>query len=197
MLSAAHAEDLDEADRRTRASGFTAGGPANLGLLYDLVLDVTDPSSDPRATGRIVETGVAAGWSSLAILLALGRTRGRLWSTDLLYPYLSDGAAWVGVAVPDRLRAAWTLVEGADRDVLPGVLAESAPIDLAHYDSDKSYDGARWAYELLWDALRPGGVLVADDVGDHLAFRDFSRRVGVSGSVIRDGKKFQGVLVRP
>lgn len=191
-----YAEDLREADLRVRRVGVTVGGAANLNLLYELTLQTTSRKLDHRATGNVVETGVAAGWSSLAILLALERTGGRLASTDLPYPYLSHDRDWVGVAVPERLKPNWRLTRGADRDVLPQVVAEAAPFDLAHYDSDKSYRGARWAYELLWDSLRPGGVLIADDISDHLAFRDFSREIGVRGSVIPDGEKFQGILHR-
>jgi predicted O-methyltransferase YrrM len=196
-LNREHADELREADLRVRQAGVPVGGAANLNMLYELTIQTTSCELDHRATGNVVETGVAAGWSSLAILLALERTGGRLWSTDLPYPYLSQDFEWIGVAVPDRLKPIWRLTRGADRDVLPEVLAEAAPCDLAHYDSDKSYRGARWAYELLWDSLRPGGVLIADDIGDHLAFRDFSRQIDVPGAVIADGKKFQGLLLRP
>lgn len=172
-------------------------GPANVDLLHFLVRDYADPSREPEAAGTVVETGVAAGWSSFAILLALEGTGARLWSTDLAYPYIPGAAAWVGVAVPERLRGEWTLTRGPDREVLPAILSECGPVDLAHYDSDKSYSGALWAYGCLWDALRSGGLLIADDIGDHLAFRDFSDRVGVHPTVIRDGNKFQGLLVKP
>jgi predicted O-methyltransferase YrrM len=189
LLSSTHAEDLAAASDRVAALGSPVGGAANLDLLYDFVAELR-----PQ---RVVETGVAAGWSSLAILLGLERTGGRLWSTDLPYPYLSGEGDWVGVAVPDRLRKNWDLRSGSDRERLPEVLADAGPIDLAHYDSDKSYAGALWGYRHLWDALRPGGVLVIDDVGDHLALRDFAADVGCTPTIVRDGTKFQGFMVRP
>lgn len=184
-------EELEEARRRVEAVGFPVGGAANLELLYDHVLDL--------GAYRVVETGVAAGWSSLAILLGLERLEhdeARLWSTDLPYPYRASEADWVGVAVPERLRGRWELLRGADRDTLPAALEAAGTIDLAHYDSDKTPAGATWAYGMLWEALRPAGVLVVDDVGDHLAFRDFARHVGVTPVVIRDDRKFQGLLTK-
>lgn len=187
-LTDRHADELAAAELRVRAVGSSVGGAANLGLLHDHVLDLE--------ASRVVETGVAAGWSSLAILLGLEQRDARLWSTDLPYPYLSSEQDWVGVAVPEHLRDRWELLRGADRDTLPVALAAAGTIDLAHYDSDKTPAGASWAYGLLWEALRPAGVLLADDVGDHLAFRDFARRVGVTPTIIRDGRKFQGMLVK-
>ena len=173
------------------------GGGGNIDLLYELVLQYSDPALDERSTGRVVETGIAAGWSSLAILLALKPRAGELWSTDLPYPFLKGAADWVGCAVPEDLTGSWHIHRGADRDVLPKVLAAAGRIDLAHYDSDKSYSGALWAYGELWRALRSGGILVADDIGDHLAFRDFSASVEVRPTLVRDGNKFQGMLVKP
>ncbi len=54
----------------------------------------------------------------------------------------------------------------ADREGLPRALREAAPVDLAHYDSDKSPQGRAFAYAAIWQALREGGILVSDDVGD-------------------------------
>lgn len=187
-LTERHAAELATATTRVEAVGFPVGGAANLELLYDHVLDLQ--------ASRVVETGVAAGWSSLVILLGMQQRDARLWSTDLPYPYRSSEQDWVGVAVPDHLQDRWELLRGADRDTLPVALEAAGTIDLAHYDSDKTPGGASWAYGLLWEALRPGGVLLADDVGDHLAFRDFARHVGGAPTVIRDGRKSQGMLVK-
>lgn len=188
---------LTEAEARVRGLPVQVGGGGNIDILYEIVARNSDPAIDERATRRVVETGIAAGWSSLAILLALEPRDGRLYSTDLPYPFLRQSADWVGCAVPGDLRDSWHIFRGPDREVLPLALQEAGRIDVAHYDSDKSYAGAMWAYRKLWEALRDGGVLIADDVGDHLAFRDFAATVQVVPTVVRDGKKFQGLLVKP
>ncbi len=183
-------DEVAEARLRVVAAPLRFGGSGNVDLIYELCEEIE--------ARRVVETGVAYGWSSLAILTSIVPRGGHLWSTDLPYPYLR-GAEWVGVAVPNIYRDYWTLLSGPDREQLPVALAAAGPgtLDLAHYDSDKSYAGASWGYAQLYEALRPGGVLVADDIDDHLGFRDFTEQVGVEPTVIAYGGGHQGVIRKP
>ena len=145
---------------------------------------------------RILETGVAFGWSSLAILLAIrGVPDARLVSTDMPYLWLKADA-WVGAAVPEELKPLWVLYRAPDRVALPQALAHG-PFDLCHYDSDKSFAGRSWAYPQLWAALRPGGAIMSDDVGDNLAWRQFCESIGHDGLIVRKRSGFVGVLVKP
>jgi predicted O-methyltransferase YrrM len=164
------------------------GGPAHLELLRHLVRS--------KKPSRVVETGVAAGWSSLAILSAMEDVgAGHLTSVDMPYPKRQNEAL-VGCVVPQKLKARWTLVRLPDRDAIPGILKDG-PIALAHYDSDKSHQGRTFAYEQFWNALEPEGLLFSDDVEDNLAFSDFARRVGRTPWVIeKDPGNFAGILVR-
>jgi predicted O-methyltransferase YrrM len=174
---------------RAAACPMALGGPGNLDLLYSLC--------EAIEARRVVETGVAYGWSSLAILLSLqSRSDARLFSIDLPYfKYRND--RWVGVVVPPELRSAWTLYRMADREGLPRALRAAGQVDLVHYDSDKSVEGRLFAYPLMWQSLRAGGIFVSDDVNDNLAFRDFSAEVGLDPVVVRNGNKHQGLLVKP
>ena len=194
-LRATHPEVWVEAEVRVGKSRERSGS-GNAELLYELTQQFADRRRTPEAFGTVVETGVALGWSSLAILLALEGSEGRLWSTDLPYPYVPGAADRVGLAVPSWLRDRWILRRGSDCEILPQILVECGPVDLAHYDSDKSYSGALWAYDQLWSALRIGGMLIADDVSDHMAFHDFAVRVGRRPKIVRDAAKFQGLLVK-
>ena len=168
---------LAAAEMRVNAARGGMGGGADIDLLYSLciALDAT----------RVLETGVAFGWSSLAILSAIApRAGARLVSIDL--PYLGANLDdLVGLAVPSNLKEGWTLRRGADRDELPGAIAAVRPIDIAHYDSDKSYLGRWWAYPLIWEGLRDGGLLISDDVEDNLAFLDFSEALGVAPLIVQ------------
>jgi predicted O-methyltransferase YrrM len=161
---------------RVSAARDGMGGGADIDLLYSLCLAFN--------AARVLETGVAFGWSSLAILSAIARRPGAiLTSVDL--PYLGANLDdLVGLAVPNDLRAGWSLRRGADRDELPQAIADIRPIDLAHYDSDKSYAGRRWAYPLIWDGLRDGGLLMSDDVEDNLAFLDFAADISVEPLIV-------------
>lgn len=183
-----------EADRSRKACPVEMGAPGDLDLLYHL-------ANTSRAR-RIIETGVAFGWSSLVLLLSVAEhADGSVVSTDMPY-VMRFGDEWVGCVVPDRLRARWQLLRYPDREGLPRALRYLPEIDLCHYDSHKSYRARLWAYPLLWNALRPGGYLVSDDIGDDQGFRVFCEQVGavptvVSGRTSTSTLKYVGVLRKP
>jgi predicted O-methyltransferase YrrM len=180
---------FNNAERTASECPAEMGGPGDLDLLYW--------SAEYLSASRVVETGVACGWSSLAILLSLQRRQGaRLFSTDMPYPNRKS-APYIGCVVPAELRSYWSLLKWPDRHALPKALNEAGAIDMCHYDSDKSHDGRMWAYSILWRALRPGGFFISDDIEDNVAFGEFSRRVASDPIVIKKGDKFIGVLVKP
>lgn len=163
------------------------GGPGDIDLLYAAVVLL--------GAERVVETGVAYGWSSLAVLAGLEeRDRGQLASVDMPYPKLNN-EAWVGVAVPERLRARWVLIREPDRWGLRKALRNFGDtIDLCHYDSDKSYEGRCYGYALIWKALRPGGIFISDDIQDNLAFRDSIESHSASFAVTEYQGKYVGIV---
>ena len=175
--------------RAAQPGKVPAAGSAEMDLLYWL--------AERAEAQRVVETGVAFGYSSLALLLSLSRRpAARLVSTDIPLPRTTG--TYVGCAVAPELRAQWTVLAGRDRRMLPGALEELGEIDLCHYDSDKSYEGRTWAYGLLWDRLRPGGWFVSDDIGDNAAFADFCERVQLRPVVVAAASgKYLGILTKP
>ncbi len=181
------------AKSRTLSVGLKMGGPGEVDLLYHLVREL--------GCRIVVETGVAHGWSSLAILLALqDRPGAMLFSSNLPYRE-QENEADTGRAVPEDLLAQWRLCHGADNDVLPKILEEAGEVDLCHYDSNKSYAGRMWAYRELWEALRMGGIFLSDDVGDNLAFKHFSILTGEHAYILRkditgDTPQYVGILVK-
>ena len=184
--------EFKEADKRAKECPVLMGGTGDIDLLYNLAEHVQ--------ANRVIETGVAYGWSSLAILLSLKNRPGtKLISSDM--PYAKVGNEdHVGCVVADELREYWKLIRLPDRQALPKALSELGEIDLCHYDSDKSYRGKKWAYPLLWNALRKGGIFVSDDIGDDFAFRDFSTQIAKKPVVIRsyadkDVEKYVGVFI--
>jgi predicted O-methyltransferase YrrM len=180
------ADLLLEAEKRARSVTVRMGGAADLELLYASVL-LTRP-------GSLVETGVAYGWSSLAILAAMeANDAGRLISVDMPYPRRNN-EEWVGVVVPQSLRPRWTLIREPDRNGIDKAIAAfDGEIDLCHYDSDKSYAGRNYAYPRLWNALRPGGIFISDDIQDNFGFRDFVTGLGVEFQVTERGGKYIGI----
>lgn len=165
------------------------GGPGNWDLLYGL-------AEHCNAT-RIIETGVAYGWSSLSILLSIAaRPRAQLISTDMPYPGVNNDA-YVGYVVPENLRANWQLIRLPDRDGLPKAIKALGQLDLCHYDSDKTYDGKLWAYPLLWNVIRSRGYFISDDISDNLAFKDFVKSIDLEPTITQWNGKFIGVLTKP
>jgi predicted O-methyltransferase YrrM len=177
-----------EAQKIADACPVGMGGAGELDLLYYL--------AESCAATRVIETGVAYGWSSLSLLLSLSTRRGaRLISTDMPYCNLNNDS-YVGCVVPHNLRNFWELVRLPDRDSLPRAIKTLGQLDMCHYDSDKSYDGRCWAYPLLWNAIRVGGVFISDDIGDNVGFRDFSESIGAEPVIVLWDDKYIGVIVK-
>lgn len=182
------AGELVAAHTRAEQCPVKMGGPGDIALLYWLAEHVQ--------ALRVIETGVAYGWSSLALLLSLqNRPAACLMSTDR--PYIKRGNdAYVGCVVPVELREQWQLINNSDRRALPSAIKALAPLDLCHYDSDKSYKGRMWAYPLLWEVMRPGGVFISDDIGDNFAFRDFCDSLQCTPTIIRHQDDYIGLLIK-
>lgn len=141
-----------------------------------------------------VETGVAAGFSSYATLLAMeANERGILHSSDLPYFRLPNPEQYVGVLVPEGLRARWQLSIEGDRRNIPKILNELTCIDFIHYDSDKSYRERKWTMQHLMPLTNEGRVVIMDDIQDDSYFAEL-----VSGTsdwhVFRFGGKYLGVI---
>src|SRR5579863_2368428 len=89
----------------------------------------------------VIETGVAYGASSAYMLQALHiNGRGTLYSIDLPNSFVPDSAAFVGAAVPARLRSRWKLNLGSSRRLLRHVLREVGGVDLFIHDSLHTYN---------------------------------------------------------
>ncbi len=183
-------DDWRAAHERVAACPTPMGGEGHLDLLY--------ACAEGIGAQRVLETGVAYGWSSYALLLSLAMRPGsRLVSTDM--PYVQQNSdQWVGCAIPRGLRAHWTLLRFADRRGVPMALRQLGTLDLCHYDSDKSYAGRLWGYRLLWEALRPGGLLISDDVQDNEGFRHFLEQLGdVRWGVTEAHGKYVAAIRKP
>lgn len=164
--------------------------PGDIGLDHGLILYALTRELEPET---VVETGVCNGFSSLCVLLALEENgEGVLHSVDL--PYHADesleafrartfdgyGGAAVpqgrepGWIVPDRLRHRWQMHIGKSQRELPRILAEMESIDLFIHDSEHSEPCMMFEYEIAWEWLRSGGVLLSDDVDWNPAFDRFT-----------------------
>jgi Methyltransferase domain len=127
---------------------------------------------------NVVETGVAHGMTSRFILEALENNgTGALWSIDLP-PVNPESRREVGVAVhqPGVPVRRWNYIAGTSRRRLPALLARLGQVDLFIHDSMHSNRNVLFELESAWGHLRPGGVLVVDDIDSNQAFDSFTKR---------------------
>jgi predicted O-methyltransferase YrrM len=142
-----------------------------------------------------VETGVASGYSSRAVLDALTKNGGgRLYSSDL--PYLTRRGAhrYIGHLVDTNSRKNWILLLQGDRVNLPKISDAVDRIDILHYDSDKSKIGRRFAADCILSKMSPGGILVFDDINDNDFFLEFSSELRKPFFILNTPHKHVGLI---
>lgn len=165
------------------------GGAADYLLLY-FVTRLARPEFS-------LETGVAAGWSSYAVLEALHRNRfGRLFSSDLPYFRINEAERYVGAVVPDSRRSRWSLALDGDDRAVPRFLSTipQGALSLFHYDSDKSYASRAEVTRLIEPWLSPGATLIMDDIQDNTFFRDWVTEKGLEFTIIEFNQKYLGII---
>ena len=143
---------------------------------------------------KVLETGVAYGWSSAAILSSVSKRSGKLISVDMPMVRQTDYHL-IGAAVHEDLKGNWELLREPDKHGLnKAIKKHNYSYDLAHYDSDKSYYGRKWSQPLIWKYLRKGGVFISDDIEDNSAFREFVVPNNLDFSVLKFEGKYVGVI---
>lgn len=153
-------EKANKANFKAADAGVELGGGGASLLLYFLVRKFK-----PK---NIVETGVAAGHSSLALLSAIQMNKaGRLYSSDLPYFRLPNPEALIGHVVTDELKSNWSLHLEGDKKNLEKICSEVTSIDLFHYDSDKSVSGRQAAISKIKSLLHGDSKLIFDDIQDN------------------------------
>lgn len=179
-------------DAKTKLSylKFSLGGGGNYFLLYFLVRKFC-----PKIT---IETGVAAGWSSLSILRALHKNKvGKLYSSDFPYFRIKNPEKLIGILVQKEPNLKdWILdIRGDDIALLDfAKKLDDSSVDLFHYDSDKSYSGRENALRVLNANINSKTVIIFDDIQNNLHFRDFVKKSKSFFYVLEFESKFIGIV---
>jgi predicted O-methyltransferase YrrM len=175
------------ARRRLDAAGVPLAGGGHFKLVHFLVRYLR-----PEV---VVETGVAAGYTSQAILTAMqANGRGTLYSSDFPYFRLEAPERYVGWLVDEQLKSRWHLGLNGDRANLAEFLPQIDTIDFLHYDSDKTVEGREFVMDAVAPKLAPGAVIVMDDIDDNTYFRDWVEQSGRQFRVFGGGRKFVGLV---
>lgn len=186
LFSISHKELIDRGKKIIGGLPVIMGGAGGIDIIFALTRILRPKKS--------IETGVAAGWSSLAILKAIEDIKDAiLISVDMPYPKMNN-ENYVGCVVPESLRKKWTLIREPDRNGLVKALKMADKIDFCHYDSDKSYSGRLWAYRLIWKHINHGGIMISDDIQDNIAFKEFCEEIETTPFIIEDNNRFIGVI---
>ena len=123
----------------------------------------------------VLETGVAYGVTSAAVLAALQKNgKGALHSIDL--PPLGSGAMpWlVGYVIPAELRERWRLHVGSSRRVMPRLLARRGlRVGVFIHDSADSYGIQQLELRGVWPCLTPPFAVVVNGIHSTPAFTEF------------------------
>lgn len=140
---------------------------------------------------HVVETGIANGHSSFIILEALRHNgAGHLTSIDVR----ND----VGGLVSPDLAQRWSKVVISDERPsiarMESEIGTRRPVDIFFHDGDHRYLGQALDYRLGRRLLRPGGLLVSDDVNTTSAWVDAQHHdeLGKDGMILLDRRKAVG-----
>ena len=178
-----------EAKEKLSRLNISLGGGGNYILLYFVIRKFK--------LLNIVETGVAAGWTSLAILKALKKNdKGNLYSSDFPYFRLENPEKYIGfLAKSENYKNNWFLDIRGDDIALPEIIKKMTDknIDLFHYDSDKSYSGRDNALKVLNSKISSKTIIIFDDIQDNLHFKDFVEKNKKKFYVFEFEGKFIGI----
>jgi hypothetical protein len=145
---------------------------------------------------KVVETGVAHGVTSRFILEALERNKqGKLSSIDLPL-FEKSWQKQIGIAVGDGYAKRWAYIKGSSRLQLPKLLAQLGQIDLFIHDSLHSERNVRFELDRVWASLRPGGIMIVDDVDANWGFHSFTHSFSGHTSLICEAEPIRPDLRR-
>ena len=151
---------------------------------YELLYFITKK----RKPNIIVETGVAAGWSSLAFLRASKNNDNvKVFSSDFPYFRKKYPEKYIGILVKNEpnLKNFNLFIEGDEINIpIIAEKLEDNKIDLFHYDSDKSYAGRDFCLKFLKKHFSKNAILIFDDIHNNFHFRDFVQNNNLKYTII-------------
>ena len=145
----------------------------------------------------IVQTGVCNGLSSAFMMLGLAKngSQGRLHAIDLPPVFNPNEPGWTvkgkvyGVVIPEGKTSGWIVPDayrnrfevwnGDAKALLPKMIDQVEAVDLFYHDSDHTYDHMMFEFREAKRKLRPGGLVVGDDVSWNASVWDFADQYGV------------------
>lgn len=180
-----------KADTLITRENIQLGGGANIYLLYFMVRKFL-----PKI---VLETGVSAGFSSLAILRAFQKNSfGKLYSSDFPYFRIDDPLKYIGILIKDETnKNNCEIYTEGDEYNLKKIIDKigNNAINLFHYDSDKSYSGRKLAINIVYNKLsKKNGFIIFDDIQDNFHFKDFVICNNLKYEIMSYDNKYLGLI---
>ena len=177
-----------KANKTLEKINYHLGGGAAYPLLYFLTRYLRPEN--------VLETGVAAGFSSYAILSALEKNgKGKLFSSDFPYFRIKDPEKYIGIVVEKNLKKNWHLFVEGDENNLSKIFKKVNQIDMFSYDSDKTYVGKLKTFKEVYKFLTENSVIILDDIQDDSFFYDFIQKNNISNwKLFEFQNKYFGVI---
>jgi hypothetical protein len=172
-----------------KSKGIDLGGGGAIELTYFLTRLIKPEN--------ILETGVAAGWSTYSFLSAIEKNKkGNLYSSDLPYFRIKDPKKYIGILVPTQLRRDnWILKLDGDDINFKSFLIPGRKFQLVHWDSDKRKIARVRFLTQISAFLSENSVVVMDDIQNNLAFKEFVTSRNLAFFVIHNQDKYVGVIL--
>ncbi len=163
------------------------GGGSYCSLIYFLIR-----LKKPKT---IVETGVAAGFSTQTILSAINKNgHGFLFSSDFPYFRIKDPERYIGCIVDQKLKDNWRLYIKGDKRNIQEIMSKIDKVDFLHYDSDKSYSGRKYVFNILKSKLDSDYIIMMDDIQDNAFFKNYTEKNEVLFRIFKYNNKFLGLI---
>ena len=100
------------------------------------------------------------------------------------------------MADPRHLSKNWELVLGKSQRKLPKILHDIDSVDMFIHDSEHSITCMIFEFELGWEWLEPGGVLIADDISWNDAFQIFIKEKECDSGLIHGNDPKTGYIIK-
>jgi predicted O-methyltransferase YrrM len=163
-------------NRLKESKGFHRMSLERLQILYSAIR-----SFKPKI---MIETGVAGGSTSLAILQAMKKNGGgKLYSIDIGNVMVAPGYE-IGYIVPDEFRSNWSLIIGDSTKELPKLLNRLKKVDCFFHDSDHSYNHMNFEFNTVFPYLNPKNLVLSDDTELNSSFDEFVTKNDYSSTTL-------------
>ena len=174
--------------KKLKKIDYDLGGGGAYNLIYFLTRKIK-----PKI---ILETGVAAGYSSSAFLEAIHKNKiGKLFSSDFPYFRIPNPIQYIWILVEDKYKKNWNLfLEGDERNISKIKKKLKQKIDLIHYDSDKTYEGKKKFFKMVNNLIKENTFIIIDDIQDDNFFLEYVNNNKKKYKIFKFKNKFLGLI---